>query len=290
MSRSWPDGQSVRHTAFREWTEAALGDPRQIYAQKAGAPPGAPLVFMPDGQAPLFRAAAKSGALICPVPGCPSPRLIARAYRDKRDHFAHVRAPADKKHRRSYLRLATHRLLHEWMARQERVVKILRGEREGIALLLAACLDDGSKVALCYVDQRLGADAWDELNKALHLEGLATAWIFALEKSYFDPPDPAEPLDEERMDLILDKAIYRRMRKKGSWPLLINLDRQEFANVIKPGGRPARDLGLVPPDLDRVMHFYLVRLADCRLCQYGIETPAIGESILRAGANNWWRR
>jgi hypothetical protein len=54
------------------------------------------------------------------------------------------------------------------------------------------------------------------------------AWIFALRKMYFAPPDPAEPVDEDpiRTDLILDQPIYKRMRRNGSWPLLINMERQ----------------------------------------------------------------
>ena len=47
--------------------------------------------LLPENVAPRFREDVKSGVLICPVPGCPSPELTTRAYRDKRDHFMHVR-------------------------------------------------------------------------------------------------------------------------------------------------------------------------------------------------------
>lgn len=43
------------HEEFRDWAVAALGDPRQVYARKAGAPPDEPLVFMPDGEVARFR-------------------------------------------------------------------------------------------------------------------------------------------------------------------------------------------------------------------------------------------
>jgi hypothetical protein len=150
----------MRHSEFREWASATLGDPRQVYAREANAPPGDPLVFMPDDAAPRFRDAAKSGALICPVPGCPSPELTTREYDDRRDHFMHVHAPADPEHSRTYTRLATRRLLHDWVAGQDQVIDVFEGVKVGgIPITVLARLDDDSGVALCYVDSKLGADA-----------------------------------------------------------------------------------------------------------------------------------
>jgi hypothetical protein len=282
-------GQAMRHDEFREWAAAALGDPRQVYARKADAPPEDPLVFMPDGEAGRFREAAKSGALICPVPQCPSPGLTTREYEDRRDHFMHVRAPGDRGHGQSYMRLATRRLLRDWVAEQDRVVKVRDGKLDGVSIAMLARLDDGRGVALCYVDKQMGADAWEERNDLHRSEGIAVAWIFALRKTFFAPPDPAEPEAEGRTDLILDRPIYKRMREKGSWPLLINLERQELANVIKPGGKPAQRLGLAPTALDRVQHLVASGLADCRLCPYGIATPAITEYTLELSSGNWRR-
>ena len=274
-------GQAKGHDEFREWAAAALGDPRQVYARKAGASSDDPLVFMPDGEAPQFRDAAKSGALICPVPECPSPELTTRTYRDKRDHFMHVRAPADPQHSLSYMRIATQSLLRDWAAEQDQVVEVREAKMSGVSFVLVAFLDDGRQVALCYVDKQLGADAWEKRHDFLRSKGLAGAWIFALRKTYFDLPDPVDPMGEDRTDLILDKAIYRRMRKRGSWPLLIHLEREQLANVLKPGGGPATRLRLAPTHLDRVQHVVASRLANCRLCPYGLATPAISEFILR---------
>lgn len=279
----------MRHSEFREWAEAALGDPRQVYARKAGAQPDDRLVFMPDGQASLFREDARSGALICPVPGCSSPKLTTRGSESRRDHFMHVQAPADPEHNRSYARLATKRLLRDWAMDQDRVTEVIEAELDGVSVLLGARLDDGSGVALCYVDTKLGANAWEEHNDLLRSKGLGTAWIFALRKMYFAPPDPADRLDEDRTDLILDRPIYRRMRRNGSWPLLINLERQEFGNVIKPGGKPAQRLGFPPPASNRVQHFAANGLEVCRLCPYGISTPAINEFTLELSSDNWRR-
>lgn len=288
MSGSEFGGQARRHYEFRQWAEAALGDPRQVYARKAGAPPDDPLVFMPDGEASRFRDDAKSGVLVCPVPGCPSPELTTRSYEDKRDHFMHVRAPADQQHSRSYARLATKSLLGDWVADQDQVVEVSGASMDGVSFIVEARLGDGIKVALCYVDKQLGADAWEERHDYLRSIGLVGVWIFALTKTYFALPDPADPIAEDRDDLILDKPIYRRMRKRGSWPLLINLEEEEWANVLKPGGGPALRLGFELPDLDRVLHLAPSRLAEGRLCPYGIETPAINEYILRE-SGRWGR-
>lgn len=286
-------GQARWHNAFREWAQAELGDPRQVYARRASAPPEERLVFMPDGEARQFREAAKSGALICPVPECPSDKLTTVACEDKRDHFRHVRKP-DKfsEHDPSYMRIATQSLLHHWAIDQDQVVEVYEASMqykdgvERVSFILTAVLDDGSKVALCYVDKQLGADAWEVHNDVLRSKGIAGAWIFALTKTYFDLPDSTDPLAEDRMGLILDKAIYRRMRKRGSWPLLLNLEEKEWANILVPGGSRAENLGFAPPSLDRVLHLVPFQLADCRLCPYGIETPAIDEWVLGKSSSN----
>lgn len=289
MIGSGPDwAHSMRHSEFREWSNAALGDPRQVYARQADASSDAPLVFMPDGQAEAFRCQAQAGTLICPVPGCPYPKLSTRGG-ERRDHFFHVKAPADPLHSRRYSRLATRRLLLDWALNQTCVTEVVDDQVDGVAITLNVHLDDGSRVALCYVDMKLGADAWEDLNYGLRSEGFAVAWIFALRKMYFGPPDPAEPVveDPDRTDLILDQPIYRRMRWKGSWPLIVNLERQELGNVVKPGGGPAKRLGLLLPSSNRVQHFVAYPLSRCHLCPDGIATPGIPTRILSLARDNW---
>lgn len=279
----------MHHSEFREWARVALGDTRQVYAREAKAPPYDPLVYMPDGAALRFREAAQSGVLICPVPGCSSPKLTTRGPNDRRHHFMHVKAPDDPTHRRRYRKLAAQRLLREWAIGQDQVVDVFKeGEVDGIWATVLV-LSDGSKVALCYVDKKLGADVWEEYNYEFRSLDITVAWVFALRETYFALPNPAEPEVEERADLILDQPIYKRMRQKGSWPLLINVERQKLASVFKPGGGPAKRLGFAPPDLDRVQHVTVHGLAECRLCRYGVETPSINEHTLKMGWNNWRR-
>lgn len=280
----------MRHSEFREWAKAELGDRRQVYAREADAAVD-DLVFMPDGKATEFREAAKSGVLICPVPGCSSPNLTTRACTDKRDHFMHVQAPTDDAHDPTYRRLAAQHLLGDWAAAQDRVVNVREVEVDDVTLALLARLEDGSEVALCYVDAKLGADTWEERNTFIRSKGVATSWIFAPRRMYFAPPASAEPVvdDPDRTDLILDRPIYKRMRQNGSWPLLIHLAREELANVIKPRGGPAERLGFEPPVSNRVQHIAVNGLAVCRLCPYGIATPAIKEYTLRLSSDNWLR-
>ena len=293
MSSSRFGGRTTQHDEFREWAAAELGDPRQVYARKAGAPLEDPLVFMPDGEADRFREAARSGALICPVPKCPAPELHTRGPADRRHHFVHDNSPGGDAHKRKYIRIATEHLLRDWAEAQNQVVAVqrLKIEMDGVSFILWVRLDDGSELALCYVDQRLGTDAWDEHNRLMRSRGLSTVWIFALRKMYFAHPEPAGPADADagRNDLILDRLIYKRMRRKGSWPLLIHLEREELGNVIKPWGRPAKNLRLAPPASDRVQHLEISALAKARLCPYGIATRAIGERTLEAGHGNWNR-
>lgn len=279
-------GQSRWHDEFREWQEEALGDRRQVYARKAGARPEEPLFFLEDGKASQYREDAKSGALICPVDDCPSKELTTVASTDRRDHFRHTGLPDESKklggsHREKYIQLTTQSLLRQWVSGQDRVVEMREMEMDKVSFTLVAGLDDGSKVAICYVEKQLGADAWEERHDFLRVEGMTGAWILALRKTYFDPPTSTDPLDEERRDLILDKAIYRRMRRRGSWPLLLSLQQGKFANVIVASGSRARNLRLARTELDRVAHVVPVQPADCRVCRYGIETPAISEYILR---------
>jgi len=183
-------------------------------------------------------------------------------------------------------------MLRDWVAGQDRVVDqgrpVIRGvplELDKVSFILVARLDDDSGVALCYVDKRLGADAWEEHHDALRRLGFTGAWIFALTKTYFALPNQADQV-AEGTNLILDKPIYERMRKRGSWPLLLNLEEREWANLLVPGGSRAENLGFSRPDLDHVVHALPNPLADSRLCPYGIETPAINEWILRESSRN----
>ena len=79
----------------------------------------------------------------------------------------------------------------------------------------------------------------------------------------------------------MDRALYRTMRAEGWWPLLISLETQRIANLVTPDGRVARRVKLRhPASAERVLHLVPMDLDECRLTQYGIATPTVGEEVL----------
>jgi hypothetical protein len=64
-------------------------DPRVVYAREIATDV---VVHMPDGAAEQFRDRARTGELVCVVPGCSSPRLKAMNRGARRDGFAHHHA------------------------------------------------------------------------------------------------------------------------------------------------------------------------------------------------------
>lgn len=77
-----------RHRAFF----GRKGEVRQVWARRGDAT----LFYLDDGAVDdEVRTAAHAGQLICPYPGCPDPRFIARGGRERRHHFAHKVAGQD---------------------------------------------------------------------------------------------------------------------------------------------------------------------------------------------------
>src|SRR5919202_4773673 len=72
----------IRHSTGRR------PEVRQLFARDRRLPDDAPLVFIEIGGAGRLRDACAPGHLVCPVPGCPDPRLITRGG-SRRDHFPH---------------------------------------------------------------------------------------------------------------------------------------------------------------------------------------------------------
>jgi hypothetical protein len=66
-----------------------LDETAQVYARRAGGDLGAPLFFLPHGEAAAMRADARAGRLICPVPDCPTPAFTTVGGR-RRHHFRHL--------------------------------------------------------------------------------------------------------------------------------------------------------------------------------------------------------
>jgi hypothetical protein len=281
-----PAWRALRHADYRAWAEEALGDYRQVYARDPHEPSDAPLTFMPEGGAEALRAPAHLGRLICPVPGCPSPLLTTRGPADRRHHFVHRQAPEDPSHSLAYNRRVAEQLLLDWASAQDSRLSVTSDEAiGGVPVTVLVASPTGRRLAICFIDGRLGADAWEDRHHALRAANVIGTWAFGLRRMFCCPPDPdhkADPdsppaRDRERGDLLLDRAVYRRMRAAHVWPLLLSTERQQLANLIPPGAL-ARRLGLRPPaSAERVAHLVPHPLADCRLCEHGLATPAVGE-------------
>jgi hypothetical protein len=290
-------GQSVRvswdatsHLGYREWASAALGDERQVYARSTTSAAES-LFFLPDGAAEQFRNAARRAELVCPVPGCPSPLITTRGPESRRHHFVHLQAPADSEHQRIYVRRVATEIIADWVsAAHPRSTVETNATVAGQTIAVLVTGPGGERFAVMFIDRRLGVDAWRNSDYALERAGLVRGWIFA-PRQFLRYPQPSpdagadDPavIDRERGDIVLDRALLREMRAEGRWPLLINIDRREVANLIAPHGEVARRLSLQPPASgDRVLHLVVSALADCRLCRDGIETPAVGRNVLAA--------
>jgi Competence protein CoiA-like family len=65
------------------------GETRQIFAKQVDGSGSGGLFRLPDGEADLHRAAARSGQLVCPFPGCEQPALTTRGGQ-RRHHFVHM--------------------------------------------------------------------------------------------------------------------------------------------------------------------------------------------------------
>jgi hypothetical protein len=141
-----------------------------------------------------------------------------------------------------------------------------------------------------FVDRRLGADAWWHADDTLRRAGVVRGWVFAPRQflRYPKPSADAQPgnaaaIDRERGDIVLDRPVFRAMRGAGAWPLALSIDRRELANLVLPGGVLAQRLKLQPPaSSDRVLHFVLSPLSECRLGNDGIETQAVDAATLAA--------
>jgi hypothetical protein len=153
--------EAMRHTDYKAWAWEALGDRRQVFARSTLQGPNAPLIFMAHGQAERLRAAAQEGALICPVPGCPSPQLTTYASNKRREHFVHRHAPADPGHNIAYSRLAARELMAEWARAQHPALEVAEDVVvAGVSVDVLVSSPTGKRVAICIVYRRLGRETW----------------------------------------------------------------------------------------------------------------------------------
>lgn len=167
-------GEATTHLAYREWASEALGDERQVYPRSTAS--GGGLVFLPDGAAERFRAAAQAGRLVCPVPGCPSPLLTTRGPAERRHHFVHRQAPPDPAHQRTYVRRVATELLATWVRSAHPRSNVQTDAQVGeVAVTVLVTGPAGAQFAVVFVDRRLGVDAWYDADSELERAGITSA-------------------------------------------------------------------------------------------------------------------
>jgi hypothetical protein len=282
---------AMPHREFREWTGVELGDTRQVYARDARAGAKASLVFMPEGEARRFWRAAREGRLICPVPGCPDPRLTTRHGDDRRDHFVHRQAPGLR--HADFPAEVTQQMLHRWAAGLDERLEVLDDQVvAGVKVTVLVRSVTGRQVALCYSSGMLGTEAWQEQHAALERAGVAGVWLLPPRARYFSPPQAQpSPPGEETQGLVLDTHLFKTMRREGSWPLIVNIEREEVANLIVPGKVIATRMGLPrPPFAEDVLHVVVSPLANCTLCKDGMASPAVNKWQLEKIRGGYRRR
>ena len=148
-------GLSVSGTVFDQATATAdprhraffgrEGEVRQVWARRRDGT----LFYLDDGAVDdEVRAAAHAGQLICPYPGCPDPRFIARGGGKRRHHFAHK--VAGQEHRSTAVwRHQALLMLTDWIIRRYPHLELtpddatlsIRSPRSGRVLRLTVTYD-----------------------------------------------------------------------------------------------------------------------------------------------------
>jgi hypothetical protein len=116
-------GADGRHRAFFE----DAGEVRQVWALRHDGD----LFFLPVGGVDQqIRDDAHAGRLICPYPGCPDPRFIARGGRRRRHHFAHKIAGVEHRTATGW-RFQALLMLKDWCSRRYPQLEIDIDESQG---------------------------------------------------------------------------------------------------------------------------------------------------------------
>jgi hypothetical protein len=111
-----------RHRAFFDRS----GEVRQVWARQAD---GALFYLADGGVTDHVRAAARSGQLTCPYPGCPDPRFIAKGGTERRHHFAHQVAGQEHRTTAAWRHQAL-LMLAEWSGRHYPELEVDIDDRE----------------------------------------------------------------------------------------------------------------------------------------------------------------
>ena len=151
---------------------------------------------------------------MCPVPGCPYPRLTTRGPAERRHHFVHLQAPGDPAHQRAYERQVATELLADWIRATHPQSTVETDVPVGeVSVTVLVTGPAGAKFAVVFVDRRLGVDAWWDEDLELERAGVARGWIFS-PRRYLRYPQPAA--DAAPDDPAAPRPAARRRRARSS--------------------------------------------------------------------------
>jgi len=154
---------------------------RQLFARDQRLAHDAPLVFLEIGAARQLRADCHAGHLVCPVPGCPDPRLITRGG-SRRDHFAHRHAADTLAHApEGWYHLCGKSLVGAWARHrypEARVQVDHEAVGNGQVPDVLVVFPGGRRFALEVQYAPLTLDAWQARHAGYRAQGIVDVWLF----------------------------------------------------------------------------------------------------------------
>ena len=187
----------------------------QVFARDTRLPPESPLVYLNRGEAPILRPEARSGALVCPIEGCPSPSLTTRGG-SRRDHFAHLRGG----HARETLAHHTAKhLIARWLrpllpAGASCVVdhdEVETGQRPDVLVTF----DSGMQIAYEVQFAGLTPSEWLRRHRGYRDNGVRDVWLFGGSRYLQTPRVQLAAEGELRLTPVLSEVL------KEQHPLLL---------------------------------------------------------------------
>lgn len=240
-----------RHRAFFD----RAGEIRQVWARQADRT----LFYLADGGVDAeVRAAAHSGQLTCPYPGCPDPRFIAKGGRQRRHHFAHQ--VAGQEHRATWRHQAL-LMLADWSARRYPDLEIKVDDREEGESVRLRSPRSGKVVRLTVTyDRRYELPA--PAAGVQLLLGHSRALLL---------PRREIPGTPGRWWCGEGRLVGDLLAERG-WALAINPQERLVATIAE--GALGREAGLVQGGSGEMLLCVVDTLEDARLDADGLHTPA----------------
>jgi hypothetical protein len=153
-------------------------DARQLFALDTLSPDHV-LVYIEEGEAEQLRAAAKSGKLVCPVPGCPNPGFTTVGG-SRRHHFRHLTKGARSHGGESFAHHTAKHLIGLWARTKypEAMVSVddERVESRQLPDVLIT-MGDGTRYAIEVQYSPMTATAWSERHRGYVDQGIHDVWI-----------------------------------------------------------------------------------------------------------------